>query len=554
MLAIAIPKWKSGPVGWAAMLSVGIGLRLAASIKMSSEIGVLGALLSQHDWGSLFRRQLSYALYAIPAALSAALQKLAAAQMALSMRKNVSAALDERYGAAQSLPTAVSNAGDTVQMGTADVSTFCKEAVGLFEVLFKSSTEVILLSGKLASMMGGAQLAQCYLFFGLAGTWTRFVGPSFATLSADVAKAEGEAVKHHARVREFAEEISMMRGAAAESSVMSKASQLLFGKTSARLLQSFSSEALDTYTLRYLGILAAFTAMLPAVARAAGSASDPTEYFLTCLHLLVNVGMALKDLVLSHKLASSSRGLATRVLSLFSALENTSAAPTPSAARSADVALELSNLAIETPDGKSLLSSLSLRLHRGERLLVCGPNGSGKSSLTRVLSNVWPKAAGEITWGVAAEDVLFLPQRTYVLPNATLKQNLFYPALAPKDFPALWAISDAEILEILERVGLRSLASDSSALDEPGRCLDISPGEKQRLALARLLLRKPKVAVLDEPCASVEATFELAFFKELAEKQMTVVTVAHRAELAPLHTHVLRLDGKGGATLESSKP
>ena len=63
-----------------------------------------------------------------------------------------------------------------------------------------------------------------------------------------------------------------------------------------------------------MGILSAFTAMLPAVyhGTSARASDDPTEYFLTCLHLLVNVGMACKDLVTSHKALVAARGVAIR--------------------------------------------------------------------------------------------------------------------------------------------------------------------------------------------------------------------------------------------------
>ena len=106
------------------------------------------------------------------------------------------------------------------------------------------------------------------------------------------------------------------------------------------------------YVLRYVGILAAFSAMLPAInasgsvatgthakasnprlaplwpltvptvrkspsSTAAEALEDPTKYFLTCLHLLVQVGLALKDLVLSFKGIAAARGLATRVDALL---------------------------------------------------------------------------------------------------------------------------------------------------------------------------------------------------------------------------------------------
>ena len=86
----------------------------------------------------------------------------------------------------------------------------------------------------------------------------------------------------------------MLRGGEAEGEGLDGALAALESASSRLALGRFASEALDGYALRHMGILAAFTAMLPAVYHGTSSraASDPTEYFLTCLHLLVNVGMA----------------------------------------------------------------------------------------------------------------------------------------------------------------------------------------------------------------------------------------------------------------------
>ena len=91
MQRLAVPKWSSKPVVWCALLTTGIGLRLVVQVKTSAEVGALGSLLSKQDWPALYRRQLSYALYAVPAAVFYALQKLAAANAALAMRENLCA-------------------------------------------------------------------------------------------------------------------------------------------------------------------------------------------------------------------------------------------------------------------------------------------------------------------------------------------------------------------------------------------------------------------------------------------------------------------------------
>ena len=85
---------------------------------------------------------------------------------------------------------------------------------------------------------------------------------------------------------------------------------------------------------------------------------DPTEYFLTCLHLLVNVGLALRDLVGSFKVAATARGYANRVEGLYAAID---AVPTLPPVNSASPALPspavlvLDKLSVASPDGAPLV-------------------------------------------------------------------------------------------------------------------------------------------------------------------------------------------------------
>eukprot|EP00965_Chrysotila_dentata_P032655 1088040-Pleurochrysis_carterae.AAC.3 len=84
VLTLAVPSWRTRPVLWVGVLTSGIALRLLVSIKVNSEIGVLGSLLAKREWASLLRCQLGYALWAVPASLLAALQKYAATQVRAS--------------------------------------------------------------------------------------------------------------------------------------------------------------------------------------------------------------------------------------------------------------------------------------------------------------------------------------------------------------------------------------------------------------------------------------------------------------------------------------
>ena len=478
------------------------------------------------------------------------------------MRAHLTSTLHAHYASASSLTAALSSIqgseaeGDGMQRMSADVDAFCTQAITTFEAIFKPSVEAILISTKLAMLMGPSQLGACAGFFGLAGSWVRMVGPSFATLAANVQAADGALLAHRARVHAHTEEIDMLRGAATERALMDDSATLAQSMASRLQLQRFASDVLDTYVLRYVGILAALTAMLPALASSAAGVDDPTEYFLTCLHLLVQVGLALKDLVLSFKGLAIAKGLAARVHGLLHALEaagargDGAAAAAGAARASAGALLEVSGAAIRTPSGADVFAQLKMRVMQGERLLVRGPNGAGKSSIVRVLSGVWTptNGSGTIGWAMPPERRLTLPQRPYVLPQMSLKQNLLYPDL---EGSAAATATNAELLEVLRRVGLERLTQGSEErLTAPGGCEGLSPGECQRLCLGRLLVRRPEIAILDEPCASMEEAFEETFFRSAASAGVSLVAIAHHAKLERFHTHVLELDGRGEAVLK----
>ena len=597
LLRRAIPGWKSSPVLWGLVLSVGIGLRIVVSIKVSSEVGVLGSLLAQRRWEELFARQLGYALYGLPAALLTAFQKYAAANVQLSLRTNLMRKIHAGLGGAASLPrvyeqaapsskdgaggkaaaateggggggggaAGAAAAGDesAVQLATSDVAKFCAEAVTLYESLLKPTLEVMILSGTLGSMMGASPLMQCYGYFFAAGMWTRFVAPAFATMTEAVQQAEGTLLDGHTRLHGYAEEVAMLGGTRREAAALDGDLATLRSASATLSLQRFVSESIDGYVLRYLGILSAFTAMLPAVYHGVGARAneDPTEYFLTCLHLLVNVGMALRDLVGSFKVAATARGYATRVQALCGALDevgtSSSADATVAAAASASGAsagalLELEGLCVDAPDGAALIRDLSLRVAKGQRVMLTGPNGTGKSSLLRVLAGVWPAAGGKVKAFPPRDAVAFVPQRAYVPERRSVRATLAYPGLPdtvglPADDKMASVIKWAGLDEVLQ---LNAAGGLAAALDAPvGK---LSGGEMQRLALARIVLRPPRLAILDEASANLEAAFESKFFEWCASQPgLTVLTISHNAAVAKHHTHELRLSGAGKSTLKS---
>lgn len=146
--------------------------------------------------------------------------------------------------------------------------------------------------------------------------------------------------------------------------------------------------------------------------------------------------------------------------------------------------------------GKTILGSITHDLESAGFTIVLGPNGAGKTTLLNVLHGVERLSNGSVTWALrdhaARHEQAFVFQRPIML-RRTVRQNLAYPLqLLGRDKRHI----AASVVDWAERVGL------TSVLDHPAPHL--SGGEKQKLALARALIRQPKVLFLDEPCANLD--------------------------------------------------
>jgi len=182
---------------------------------------------------------------------------------------------------------------------------------------------------------------------------------------------------------------------------------------------------------------------------------------------------------------------------------------------------------------------ISFDLNRGDSLLITGPSGVGKSSVLRAISGIWRLGRGEI---VRPEDAVFLPQTVYMAtPPATLKTQLLFPHL---DQP----VTSAELVAILHAVHLGYLletvssTGDTKGLDvSKNWALHLSMGEQQRIAIARLLLRKPTLVFLDEVTSALDPVLESEMYLLIKQTVETVVSVGHHTALRKYHTHQLKL-------------
>jgi len=210
--------------------------------------------------------------------------------------------------------------------------------------------------------------------------------------------------------------------------------------------------------------------------------------------------------------------------------------------------IRLEGASFSYSDQRTALQPASLVIRPGQRVAVIGPAGSGKSTLIKLMSGLYKPTEGRlfldgidmahIAPAFLREQIGYLTQDVRLF-HGTLRDNLSLGLPSP---------SDSQLLSAAARTGLdRLIKAHPKGMDlsisEGGRGL--SGGQRQLVGLTRLLLAKPKILILDEPTASMDADLEALVMKNLFEDALpdaVIVLVTHKRALLDLVSHVIAVD------------
>ena len=372
----------------------------------------------------------------------------------------------------------------------------------------------------LAGSMVWLALAYC-----TAGTViTHFIGRPLIALNFQQQRYEADFRHHLMRVREYSEAIALDRGERVEHRQLDGRFGAVLGNY-LRLIKKQKNLVAFTASFAQASVIFAFIVQAP-------------RFFAGAIQLgqLMQVNSAfgrvqdsLSWFVDNYDRIAVWRATADRLTSFEAAMRAHAGAASALVREPADAAapgLRADGLTIALPDGTPLVADVALAVTPGDSVLLQGPSGSGKSTLFRAFAGIWPFASGQVRVPAGA---MFIPQRPYV-PDGTLRDAVAYPDPAGDydDAALRRALTDALLPRLAERL------DDSDAWSQK-----LSGGEQQRLAIARVLLKKPAWLFADEATSALDAEAETLLYRRLAATVQAgggaMVSIAHRASVGAHH-------------------
>jgi putative ATP-binding cassette transporter len=406
----------------------------------------------------------------------------------------------------------------TLSMGLLNAVVTLVSFVG---ILWGLSGTVMLPFGGSSYEIAGSMVWLALVYCVVGTAITHFIGRPLIGLNFRQQRFEADFRHHLVRVREYSEAIALDRGEAVERGQL----DLRFGAVLRNYLSLVKQQKnLITFTA-FFGQAAVIFPFIVAAPRFFSGAIQLGQ-LMQISTAFGRVQDSLSWFVDNYDNVAAWRATADRLTSFDDAIRARTERARALERSDAEL-LHTDGLSLSLPTGRPLLADAALSAAPGDSVLVQGPSGSGKSTLFRAFAGIWPFARGRVQ---VPADAMFMPQRPYV-PDGPLRQALAYPEDAAK-------YTDAELRQALDDALLPDLAArldDSDAWSQK-----LSGGEQQRLAIARVLLKKPRWIFADEITSALDGTAERTVYQRLAQmvkaRGGAMVSIAHRAAVGEFHT------------------
>lgn len=205
--------------------------------------------------------------------------------------------------------------------------------------------------------------------------------------------------------------------------------------------------------------------------------------------------------------------------------------------------IKFNNLSYTYDDKNIILKDINLEIKEGEKVIILGNSGSGKSTLLKLLMKYYETNRDSIY-------INNIDINDYKLPNGILyisqNENLFTDTLLNNitfnNQYNLSYINDISNICCLNEVLIKNNLSYDSLIEENG--FNLSGGEKQRIVLARALIKKFNILVIDEGLNQVDISLERKILKNMFNryKNKTIIVISHRLENLDLFNHMIKLE------------